>query len=350
VSKKVTLAEVAELANVALGTASEALNHKKGVSPRTRERVLDAARQLGYGRRLIGDEVNGNGLKTVGVIKHNRHDYPSFDPFYFPVIAGIERACQANGLSMAYATCEVDDLNRVTRLPSTMVGAHLDGLIIVGAYLARTFALEIRALLPPVVLVDAYAEDAKFDRVLTNNVDGAYEAVSYLIHNGHQHIGLVGSCEGCYPSIWERRMGYLLALERHGVAARYIEEGVLNRKAAYDATQSLLARAPHLTALFVANDNAAFGAIAAARSLGYKVPEQLSVVGFDDIMFAGDMTPALTTMRIDKTRMGELAVQTLSHRIANPDAPTLTVTLDTTLVERDSVKTVKAGRQRKSSM
>jgi LacI family transcriptional regulator len=344
----VTLAEVAELANVALGTASEALNRKKGVSSRTRERVLNAARQLGYGQRQLGDEAQRVGLKTVGVIKHNRHDYPSLDPFYFPLIASIERQCQAGGLAMAYATCEVDDLNRVTRLPSTMVGAHLDGLIIVGTFLARAFADEIRALLAPVVLVDAYAEDVKFDRVLTNNVDGAYAAVSYLIHNGHQHIGLVGSCEDCYPSICERREGYLLALQRHGVVASYVEESVLNRMAAHEATLRLLNRAPQLTALFVVNDNAAFGAIAAARSLGYKVPEQLSVVGFDDIMFAGDMTPALTTMRIDKTRMGELAVQTLSYRISNPDAPTMTVTLDTTLIERESVKAAKSGRPRKT--
>ena len=346
-SKRVTLAEVAELANVAVGTASEALNQKTGVSVRTRDRVLSAARQLGYGQRLVDEAFGGAALKTVGVIKHNQHDYPGFDPFYFPVVAGIERKCQAIGVSMSYATCEVDEFNRVTRLPPTMVGSRLDGLIIVGAFLAHPFVREIRSLLCPVVLVDGYAEDAKFDRILTNNTDGACAAVSYLIHNGHQHIGLIGTCEGGYPSIRERREGYLLALQRNGSTDQYIEEGELNRQAAYDATLTLLSRAPHLTALFVANDNAAFGAIAAARSLGCKVPEQLSVVGFDDIMFAADMVPALTTMRIDKTRLGELAVETLSYRISNPDAPIMTVTLDTTLVERESVKAAKSGRARK---
>ena len=348
-SKRVTLAEVAELANVAVGTASEALNRKTGVSARTRDRVLRAARQLGYGQRLAAEESGGAAFKTVGVIKHNQHDYPGFDPFYFPVIASIERKCQASGLTMSYATCEVDSINRVTRLPPTMVGSRLDGLIIVGAFLARPFAREIRSLLCPVVLVDGYAEDAKFDRVLTNNTDGAYAAVSYLIHNGHQHIGLIGTCDECYPSIRERREGYLMALQDNGIADPYIEESVLSRQAAHEATLSLLTRTPHLTALFVANDNAAFGAIAAARSLGCKVPEQLSVVGFDDIMFAADMTPALTTMRIDKTRMGELAVETLSYRINNPDAPIMTVMLDTTLVERESVKAAKSGRSRKTT-
>jgi len=347
-SKRVTLAEVAKLANVAVGTASEALNQKIGISERTRNRVLSAARQLGYGQRLVDVEASDGALNTVGVIKHNQHDYPGFDPFYFPVIAGIEHKCQAVGLTMSYATCEVDSFNRVTRLPPAMVSSRLDGLIIVGAFLAQPFAREIRSLPCPVVLVDSYAEDVRFDRILTNNLDGANEAVSYLIRSGHRHIGLIGSCEGCYPSICERRAGYLTALARHSIAEQYIEESPLNRKAAHDATLKLLERAPHLTALFVVNDNAAFGAIAAARSLGYEVPRQLSVIGFDDIMFAADMTPALTTMRIDKMRMGELAVQTLNYRIGNPDAPAMATILDATLVKRDSVKSVKSERTRKS--
>lgn len=347
-SKRVTLAEVARLANVAVGTASEALNQKTGISERTRNRVLDAARQLGYGQRLVSAEAGDVALNTVGVIKHNQHDYPGFDPFYFPVIAGIEHACQAIGLTMSYATCEVDSFNRVTRLPPAMVSARLDGLIIVGAFLARPFTREIRSLPCPVVLVDSYAEEAKFDSILTNNLDGAAEAVSYLIRNGHHHIGLIGTCEGCYPSVGERREGYLAALARNGIMERYIEESPLNRRAAHDATLRLLMRAPHLTALFVANDNAAFGAITAARSLGYEVPRQLSVVGFDDIMFAADMAPALTTMRIDKMRMGELAVQTLSYRISNPDAPAITTILDAMLIKRESVNCIKQERARKS--
>lgn len=343
--KKVTLAEVAELANVAVGTASEALNRKAGISVATRQRVLTAARELGYDQRFAPDEPRGTMLRSVGVIKHEQHDYPGFDPFYFPVVAGIERRCQGDGLTMTYATCEVDAANRMTRLPATLPGSRVDGLIIVGAFLPRPFAREMNSLPYPVVLVDGYAEGTRFDRILTNNVDGACEAVSYLIHNGHQHIGLVGSCEECYPSIRERREGYLCALQRNSIADQYIEDGPLNRQAAHEATLRLLERAPHLTALFVVNDNAAFGAIAAARSLGYDVPERLSVVGFDDILFAADMTPPLTTMRIDKTRMGELAVQMLTYRAANRDAPVLTWTLDTTLVERKSVKSVRAARK-----
>jgi DNA-binding LacI/PurR family transcriptional regulator len=343
--KKVTLADVAELANVAVGTASEALNRRTGIAPATRDRVLTAARQLGYDQRIPFEEPKRTSLKSVGVIKHEQHDYPGFDPFYFPVVAGIERRCQGDGLTMTYATCEVDQSNRMTRLPSTLSAARLDGLIIVGAFVPRSFARELCSLSFPVVLVDGYAEGTRFDRILTNNVDGACEAVAYLIHNGHHHIGLIGSCEECYPSIRERREGYLRALQRNNVGDVYIEDSPLNRQAAHDATLRLLERAPHLTALFVVNDNAAFGAIAAARSLGYDVPERLSVVGFDDIMFAADMTPPLTTMRIDKTRMGDLAVQMLAYRAANPDAPVMTWSLDTTLVERKSVQAVRTTRK-----
>jgi LacI family transcriptional regulator len=346
--KKVTLADVAELANVAVGTASEALNRRTGIAPATRDRVLTAARQLGYDQRIPFEEPKRTSLKSVGVIKHEQHDYPGFDPFYFPVVAGIERRCQGDGLTMTYATCEVDAANQVTRLPATLASSRVDGLIIVGAFLPRPFAREVNALPYPVVLVDGYAEGERFDRILTNNVDGACEAVTYLMHNGHQHIGLIGSCEACYPSIRERREGYQRALQRNGIADAYIEDSPLNRQAAYDATLNLLKRAPQLTALFVVNDNAAFGAIAAARSLGREVPEHLSVVGFDDIMFAADMAPPLTTMRIDKTRMGDLAAQMLAYRTANPDAPVMTWSLDTTLIERKSVRSIRTARKASS--
>jgi len=343
-SKKITLAEVAAHAHVAIGTASEALNRKTGVSAATRERVIEAARQLGYDQRFILEDHTARNLKTVGVIKHEQHDYPGFDPFYFPVIAGVEHGCQAHAFTMSYATCDVDIFNRVTRLPSTLVGSRLDGLIVVGSFLGRAFAREIRSLKCPVVLVDGYAEDTKFDRVLTNNVDGAYEIVSYLIQNGHRHIGLIGTAADSYPSIRERREGYQKALQRHGIDQEYIEYSPLNRESAHQAMLKLLARAPQVTALFVVNDNAAFGAIAAARTLGYQVPDTLSVVGFDDIVFAADMVPPLTTMRVDKTRMGEFAVQTLVYRAAHPDAPIVTTMLDTTLVVRGSVRPARLNK------
>jgi DNA-binding LacI/PurR family transcriptional regulator len=277
----------------------------------------------------------------VGVIKHEQHDYPGIDPFYSPVIAGIERACQTDGHKMLYGTAAVDELNRTTRLPPVLINNDLDGLIIVGTFLNQERAHEVRGLQCPVVLIDGYAEEARFDRVLTNNIDGAYDIVCYLVQQGHCHIGLIGTCEDSYPSIRERRDGYLKALYRAGIDETYIENSLLTRESAYNAATSLLLRCPQITAIFAANDNAAFGVINAVRSMGLEVPNDISVVGFDDIFYAQDMLPPLTTMGVDKMRMGEIAVQQLDYRAMHPSAPVMTQVLDARLIERSSVRAPK---------
>jgi LacI family transcriptional regulator len=344
-AKKVTLTDVARLANVAIGTASEALNNKPGISAETRERVIEAARQMGYDQRYISAPDPKSSFKTIGVIKHEHHDYPGFDPFYFPVISGVEHYCQRNGFGMMYVTCDVDENNHIRRLPTTMDYSNLDGLVIVGVYLNQSFEQEFRRLKCPIVLIDGYSDCNQFDRVLTNNVEGATTIVNHLIQNGHTHIGLIGTNPDSYPSIKERREGYLKALGQHGIRDSYIEEGLLNREEAYSATLTILNKHPYLTALFVANDNGAFGAMNAVRSLDFNIPDQVSLAGFDDISFAQDMIPPLTTMRVDKVRMGEVAVQQLFYRANNPDAPTMTIRLNANLVIRKSVKALKPCAQ-----
>lgn len=337
-TKKVTLADVAERASVAIGTASEALNNKPGVSEGTRIRIREAARQLGYDVRLRLDAPAESRLGVMGIVRHEQHDYPGIDPFYSPVVAGVDRQCQENHYQLLYNTAQVDGYNRVQRLPVTLLSAEVDAIIVVGMYLPRARAKELQAMGCPVVLVDGYADGARFDRVLTNNVDGACDIVNHLIQKGHRHIGLIGSSDDTYPSIRERREGYLKALARAGIQDVYIENGMLNREAAYHATRALVQRQPHLTAIFAVNDNAAYGSISALRGMGYAVPEQVSVVGFDDLFYAIEMNPPLTTMSIDKVRMGEVAVKQLQYRLQHRDAPVMTQMLDARMILRQSVK------------
>jgi LacI family transcriptional regulator len=342
--RRVTLRDVADLANVAIGTASQALNGKEGVLPDTRERVIQAAKTLGYDQRFQFAEPVLEDLRTIGVIKHNSYDRPGLDPFYFPVISGIERECREYGLSMVYTTMEVDDYNRATRLSANVARGQFSGLLVVGAYLNRDMARQVSTANCPVVLVDGYSESTRFDRVLMNNVESAQRAVSYLIEKGHRHIGLIGSSANCYPSIMERREGYFRALQEHGINESYVVDSILNRDASHQATLALLNQYPHVSALFVVNDNAAMGAISAVRELKCEVPDDISVVGFDDIAFAQDMVPPLTTMHVDKMEMGKLALRQLIYRIENKEAPLVTILMDTNLVARKSVRQLPSGR------
>jgi LacI family transcriptional regulator len=216
---------------------------------------------------------------------------------------------------------------------------RVDGVLIVGTLLENKMIEHLQQAGCPVVLVDSYTPgEMIFDSVVTDNINGAYNAVAYLIENGHTRIGLLGSMPDAYPSVRERREGYIRALNHYGISERYIENGLLTLPEGHEAARRLLSRSPEITAIFACNDDVAKGTIAAATELGLLVPDDLSVIGFDNSDMARQTTPPLTTIHVDKTSMGTMAVQLLVDRIENPERAIVTTTLSTKLVERESVR------------
>jgi DNA-binding LacI/PurR family transcriptional regulator len=214
---------------------------------------------------------------------------------------------------------------------------RVDGLILMGTFIEDTIGMIRKQAGAPIVLVDSYAPSFPFDSVVIDNVQGSFNAVKSLIENGHRHIGLIGTNPMSPPGVVERRTGYLKALEVHGIRESYVEESMLVRRNAYDATLYLLQRAPQVTAIFSANDDTAIGVINAAHDLGLAVPKDLSVIGFDNIDVAKEIRPALTTIHVHKTWMGALGVRFLLERALNPEQPKLSVTVATELIVRETV-------------
>jgi LacI family transcriptional regulator len=239
-----------------------------------------------------------------------------------------------------YANIEVDELNRALSWPPMLFEERLNGILVVGTFLADTIGQISKQAGQMLVLVDAYAPGQGFDSIVSDNVNGAQNAIDYLIDKGHTHIGLIGSSPDSYPSIRERRKGYTRGLKQRGISDAYIEDSMLTRESAYDATLRLLRRAPQITAIFACNDNTAVGVMNAANELGLSVPDDLSVIGFDDIDLAQEVTPPLTTVHVDKTLMGVLGVRHLRDRIENPNRPSLTIALSTHLIIRESVRSL----------
>lgn len=333
------LIDVADLAGVSIGTASQALNNKNNVASETRQRVLEAAEKLGYLQAVRVPASNSN-ISTIGVLMKKHPEEPPFNPFYSYVLAGAERECQRQNLSMMYASIEVDVYSKANSWPP-MLDQELGGLLIVGALLEQSVMEISQETSLPIVLVDGYTTNKAYDSIILDNITGAFNAVSYLIENGHQHIGLIGSTPNAHPSIRERRKGYQRALKTHGLEdSAYIEDGLLNREAGYQATLNLLKRAPQITAIFSCNDDIAIGVLRAARELGYEVPQHLSIIGFDDIDLTQEMIPPLTTMHVDKVLMGALGVRHLVERAKDPNQPTLTTLLGTQLMIRESVRRI----------
>jgi LacI family transcriptional regulator len=338
-ANSITLQDVAQLAGVSMGTASQALNNRPNVAPETRSRVVDAAMSLGYPVKEPDSELQDVPLDVVGLlVKHDVGLPPEVNPFYAYIQAGAERACQSLNLSLMYANIEVDPSNHPVEWPAMIREQRIDGLILAGTFIEDTIDLFKRHIDAPVVLVDSYAPNLPFDSVVIDNGPAACAAVNYLIELGHRHIGLVGVNEQSPPGALERREGYLKALQAHTIQEVYIESSRLDRGSGYEATQRLLRKSPQITAIFACNDLSAIGAIHAARDMGLQVPEDLSVVGFDNIDVAKEITPPLTTIHVHKTWMGMLGVRQLLLRAQSPDQPKITIVVSTQLIARDSAR------------
>ncbi|HEX2618716.1 MAG TPA: LacI family DNA-binding transcriptional regulator, partial [Phototrophicaceae bacterium] len=248
--KRPTLRDIAKHADVALSTVSQVLNNKPGVSPEMRHRVFAVATDLGYRSRISSEFPLSAEIKTIGLLtKRHNDDALTINPFYSPIIAGAEAECRRHNIGLMYANIEVDDHNHALNLPSMLLEGRVDGVIVLGAFLEETL-VHISNRARQIVLVDAYTADGdEFDSVLVDNLHGATKAVNHLIAAGHRAIGLIGSDPDSYPSIMERRQGYLTALARHDLKP-YIEDSILERPNAYEATRQLMARAPEITAIF----------------------------------------------------------------------------------------------------
>ncbi|MGN6758769.1 MAG: LacI family DNA-binding transcriptional regulator [Thermomicrobiales bacterium] len=341
-ARRVTIEDVARESNASVSTVSLVLRNKPGIGAETRRRVLETAQALGY-RRQSPAPVTAPGTRNIGLILRARARSRDVGPsvvnaFYSWVVSGIDAAAQQARLNLLYASLAVDDDNRLLDLPRHLLDQALDGVLLVGAFTDEAIAELAGVQARPVVLVDAPARLHRYDAVVSDNEGGAYTAVAHLITQGHRRIALAGPGSTADPNFNERREGYRRALREHGLASYPLAQGETHDAADDNAAAAMLRQHPEVTAIFGCNDTFALSALRALRLLGWRVPEDVSVIGFDDIERSGQTTPPLTTMAVDKVSMGRLAVQMLLFRLAWPDAaPTLTM-LQPRLVERQSVR------------
>ena len=341
-TKPATLADVAAAVSLSPAAVSLALRGKVGVSEATRTRVFDAAKTLGY-RPIAGVSRQHQKQMTIGlVIKAVYGDAPEANRFYAPVLAGIEESCRAHRMNLMLATMPVDEHYYPMEVPRIVTDRTCDGLIVVGAHLSRATA-ELLRHAPPSVLVDAYSDDDAFafDSIATDNIGGARTAIGHLVSKGHRNIAILATEPQTFPSILQRRRGYKQVLSEAGLARHYIDAPYWPPESAAVVGVAYLQAHPEITAVFCANDAVAISLIQAATQAGIAVPDQLSVIGFDDIDLAGFVSPALTTMAVDKVGMGRLAVTLLSHRLEVGKECVTQTLVRPTLMERDTVRTLE---------
>jgi LacI family transcriptional regulator len=336
--EKVTIGQIADQCGVSISTVSLALNNKPGISEAMRIQVKEVARTMGYLVKSPGASIQHKKLNTLGLlVKTDPGMLPPSNPFYSRVIAGVDEACKDLGLNLLFSMLPVDENNRPQKIPQFIKSNMADGFLMVGAFLDETISSILDQWTVPIVLVDGYSDTERYDMVVSDNFGASYQAVEHLIGLGHGHIALVGGDADCYPSLRERRNGYLRAMKEHGLESTYLANFNISKSQGENEITDLLKENPRITAIFAINDNIAVSAIHVAQRMGLDVPKDISVIGYDDTDLATSISPQLTTMHVDTVAMGQGAAHLVSLRMHRPNADRVTLTVHPKLVKRGSV-------------
>lgn len=338
-AERVTIIDVAKEANVSFSTVSRVVSGKGYVSSGTRERVMQAMTRTGYTVNRQARALAGGRHQVIGLL------VPDLDTSYVgEILRGIDEELAANAYDLMLYTTH----RRKTResiFVASLTQGMTDGLLMIlpvdpGAYLDS-----IRRRAFPYVLIDHGGLDDQGPSVGATNRVGAMEAVSYLAGLGHRRIGFItGNPEmGCAR---DRLVGYREALANAGLPCdeSLVREGNFHQPLGYERTRELLALPEPPTAIFAANDVSAFGVMDAVRDAGLRIPEHVSVIGFDDIPGAQSTNPPLTTIRQPLREMGRLATHMLFECIEEPQREVERVELPTELIARATCRPIMGSR------
>ncbi|GIB73233.1 LacI family DNA-binding transcriptional regulator [Vibrio cholerae] len=328
-----TMKDIARLAGVSTSTVSHVINKSRFVSDEIAERVNNAAQQLNYAPSALARSLKMNRTKTIGMLVTT-----STNPFFGEVVKGVERSCYHQGYNLILCNTEGDN-QRMKASINTLLQKRVDGLLLMCSTLEGE-RLDVFDRYPdiPIVVMDWGPILFASDKIQDNSLQGGYMAAKHLIECGHKEIGCITG-----PLIRHqaqmRYEGYKRALTEAGIAINpdWIVESDFECEGGYQAFEKLYQRGKLPSALFVSNDMMAMGVIQAASQRGLRVPDDLSLIGYDDVHIAKFMTPALTTIHQPKYRLGKAAVDTLLYRLENPDTTAQVVQLEPTLVVRSSV-------------
>jgi LacI family transcriptional regulator len=323
--------KVAQQAGVSIGTVSRVVNNKPGVSEATRQRVLAVIHELRY---TPPKRSSLPGVTHIGLLVRPFPQRLLFNAFYGDVYHGVELMCRDLRINMSLSTLDVADRS-LGSLPVLVTDERIAGIILLGALrpeIVESIAASVRV---PLVLVDNWYSRCPWDSIMIDNVAGMSLATEYLIGHGHRHISLVGG--PAHPSIVERRAGYEQALRERGLEPFVVPQPDMEPENGEEAVEDLLRARPETTAILCSNDSLAVGVLKRLRLLGRRVPEDMSLLGFDDIALAQHITPPLTTMHVDRRGMGRSAVELLVGRLNTPDRAPTKLMVGVSLIERGSV-------------
>lgn len=330
-NKMPTIYDIAKEAGVSYSTVSRTLSGFEFVKESTRERVLAASKKLGYVPNQQARSLAGGPSNLIGVL------VPTLSNEYITqIIHGVDDELTKSNYNLILYTTNRHQGKEATYAAAIMNGAA-DALLLVAPLITDPYLDVLREQNFPYVLIDQADQSDQSTAVNTTNRKGAYEATQHLIRLGHRRIGFIAGLPQL-NSAMERFNGYKSALTDYDLPfyEEYVAAGKFTSGNGYEAAQQLLELPSPPTAIFAANDLSAFGALEAIREHRLRIPEDISLVGFDDIPQAAMVYPKLTTIRQPLHQMGHEGVKLILEMLADPAMELRRITLDTQLIVRDS--------------
>jgi len=329
--RHVTIKDVAREAEVSYSTVSRVLNNYPYIQPDKRQRVLDAAERLGYVVNLQARGLVGGRTQTVGLLLHELSAQ-----YMGLVVQGIDEELAAADYELILQTTHRHK-RKETPFVHTLTRGMIDGLLLLLPLELDVYLDTLREWQFPYVVIDHQNFDDFSPTVSADNLQGAYAATQYLIQLGHRRIGFVAGRFDT-SSGTDRLAAYRSALNDAGILfdPGLVQRGEYEQAEGYLAANALLDLPEPPTAIFCANDVSAFGAYEAVRNRGLHIPQDISIIGFDDIPQAAQVHPPLTTIQQPLVEIGRRAARLLVQYVEQPDHPVERVVLPTHLIVRES--------------
>lgn len=328
--KRITSIDVARVAGVSQSTVSRTFGSGAKVSAESREKVLTAARELGYKPNVIARSLITHRTNIIGIVMA---DFTN--PFYTNILEKLTQELHGIGLQVLLFNVAPDqDIDDMLPL---VLQYQVDAIVITSATLSSEMADECARLGTPVILFNRYIPGANASAVSCDNVAGGRQAADLLLEAGYRRLAYVAGKEHTSTNV-DREQGFSDRMREQGQSDWIREPGAYTYESGHRAALRLLERDDPPEGVFVANDIMALGVIDRARELGIAVPDELAVIGFDDIPAASWPAYSLTTIRQPVNRMIEATLELLIERIEEPQAEPVSKFLAGVLIERDSVR------------
>ena len=329
--RRATIEDVARAAGVSRQTVSRAINGKGEISPETRRRVLTIADELGYLPSRIARSLATRSSHTIGLV------VPDIaNPFFAEIARGVEEEAYRMGYHV-FLSNSAEDPDREWAIIRSLEEQRVAGIILCSSRLRDEQLVTLSRRYSPLVFFNRQIEESGISSLLVDDFHGAVKATRYLLERGHRKIGMLRGPERSWSG-QQRLSGYRATLLEAGItpSERWIVAGFPQVDGGRSAALQLLSQSPDVTAILAYNDLVALGAVQACLQMGRSVPADCAIIGFDDIPLAALVSPALTTVRLDKNEAGRRAMRVLGRLIDQGATDAGVETLETHLIVRQS--------------